>query len=154
MYQLTSDSLTGTPITVTVGDRNPSTFFVHKSVISPACELFELILDECTDDSIHLDECEPAIFKVYLQWLYTSTIPMCTVSSKSPDTCKITVLGKAYLLGEYLMDGTFQGCYCRCYPNASYGIPLSPTHVLRLLQYGSSHVQEYARLRSDPDPAC
>lgn len=108
MYQLTSDSLTGTPITVTVGDRNPSTFFVHKSVISPTCELFELILDECTDDSIHLDECEPAIFKVYLQWLYTSTIPMCTVSSKSPDTCKITVLGKAYLLGEYLMDGTFK----------------------------------------------
>lgn len=108
MCQLAFNILMGTPITVTVGGRSPSTFFVHKSVISPTCELFELSLDECTDGRIHLGDCEPAIFKVYLQWLYTSTILICTVFSKFPGYLQMTVLGRGRLLGQHLMDGTFK----------------------------------------------
>ncbi|ODM18272.1 hypothetical protein SI65_06143 [Aspergillus cristatus] len=89
-YDCTTDKrlldLTGSPITVTVGDRNPSTFFVHKSVISPTCELFELILDECADSPSTLTNAN---------W------------PSSKRTCN-GFLGKAYLLGEYLMDGTFK----------------------------------------------
>lgn len=108
MHQLTHDSLTGNSITLIVGDEDLFTFFIHESVIPPTSELVKSALGGASNGTIHLDGCEPAIFQVHLQWLYTSTILICISPSNSPDTCKMTVLGNAYLLGEYLMDGTFK----------------------------------------------
>jgi hypothetical protein len=89
------------PITVVVG-ASEHLFFIHSAVLEKSSEFFGAALKsgwiEGHEHQVKLPEDDPRVFKTYANWLYTGTL----------QSLEYLELAKLYLLGEKLIDSTFQ----------------------------------------------
>lgn len=93
-------------------------FFVHESVITSTSSFFKTALVARSGQTgknriTHLTHCDPEAFKLYLQWFYSKMIPINGSKGKnsirsSATKCEALLLGKAYILGDRLVDATFK----------------------------------------------
>lgn len=75
MYSLQCDV-----ITVLVGTDPPKAFSVHENVLCSSSEYFNRLRNgmwkESAGDTVSLKEGDPAIFQIYMYWLYHGSIPI------------------------------------------------------------------------------
>jgi hypothetical protein len=96
-------------ITVSVGTEGIK-FPVYEAVIRKSSKFFdnamkpEWALFRSDVRTIDLAEEDPAIFKVYLHWLYFKTFPTVSTQVPSPNDLEIIILSRSYVMGEMLMD--------------------------------------------------
>lgn len=101
------------------------TFFVHESVVTPTSSFFKTILFAPSQETsknriVRLDRCDPDAFRLYLQWLYTGKNPVNGLQS-SVTKCETLLLGKAYFLGDRLVDATFKDVIANSFSGKSTG---------------------------------
>lgn len=63
---------------------------------------------ESKERSIELSDDDPETFEIYQHWLYCGTIPTRNDVGDSAIDVEYLQLGKAYILGDKLRDGTFK----------------------------------------------
>lgn len=69
-----------------------------------------IFTNECVESrtgTVTLKEDDPAIFEIYLQWLYTGKILVSTQNRGGPEYLAWDMLAKAYFLGDRFRDGNF-----------------------------------------------
>lgn len=104
---LFTPSVRGKPISVVVRDE---TFIAHESVLSSSSLYLRAAVSErwqkSIEGNVELSDVEPDVFAIYLHWCYFDTISVRSIGDDS-DTEDID-LGKAYILGDRLIDISFQ----------------------------------------------
>jgi hypothetical protein len=107
---LTILSMTGKAIEVLVG-MPALTFTVHEGLICASSAFFKAAMSHNWQESekrtVRLEEDEPDLFGIYLNWLYCRTLP---TREHHWDYTEIFQLAKAYVLGDRLQDGDFTDC--------------------------------------------
>ncbi|KAF1843927.1 uncharacterized protein K460DRAFT_267613, partial [Cucurbitaria berberidis CBS 394.84] len=97
-------------IRVIVGEHpEAKDFFVHEALICPRSEFFENAMKENwkegEEHKVTLAKEEPAVFELYLELLYLSSVlPTKEIESTTTEFCQYTALSKLYVLAEMLMD--------------------------------------------------
>lgn len=95
-----------------MGSKNPVTFSVHESIICKASPFFKKSMGsgwvESQDGLVRLESEDPAVFQVYMHWLYRNTLPVRIDSPGSVGNAEYMQLAKAYVLGDFLQDGSFK----------------------------------------------
>lgn len=103
-------SLTASVIKVCVGTgKNQRFFYVHQSLLCSQSEFFKKALNgkwkESEENSINLSEDDPEIFSLYLEQLYTGSLPILGDTVEViPSDFNYTTLAELYILAEKLMD--------------------------------------------------
>ena len=95
-----------------VGTDAPKRFIVHESLIKPRSDFVRLALrgdwKEAQERTIPLPEDDPNIFSVYQRWLYAGLVHTRPNSTASKTDDEYSMLVKAYILGEKIMDSNFK----------------------------------------------
>lgn len=88
------------------------TFNVHESLICAASKFVKrAVSDEwnaSTERSVKLQEEDPEIFQIYVHWLYRHALPVRIDRPGIDGNAEYLRLAKAYVLGDMLLDGSFQ----------------------------------------------
>lgn len=102
----------GEAIVFLVGTDAPKRFIVHEGLIKPRSDFVRLALrgdwKEAQERTIPLPEDDPNIFSVYQRWLYAGLIHTRPNSTASKTDDEYSMLVKAYILGEKIMDSNFK----------------------------------------------
>jgi hypothetical protein len=61
-----------------------------------------------TFSTVRLPDDEPGIFSLYVHWLYWGTLPVICDKTGTPADSEHLDLVKAYVLGDKILDSTFQ----------------------------------------------
>ncbi|KAK3700453.1 hypothetical protein LTR37_015957 [Vermiconidia calcicola] len=100
-------SLQGIPVKILVGAEGKC-FYVHSSLLREHSEFFKAALNEVWQEGkermVRLPEEQPAIFELYMQWLYTKRV-FWTMEDRGADFERLSTL---YGLGERIFDTVFQ----------------------------------------------
>jgi hypothetical protein len=87
----------------------PATFFVHSELICASSAFLKGALSheliESKQRSVHLEEEEPEIVKLYLTWLYRGVLP---TQAETNDDTEYLQLAQAYVLEDKLQVGDFR----------------------------------------------
>ena len=100
-------------ITVDVG-KEGSKFPVHGAVIRRSSKFFDNAMKKDWAASrldartVTLVDEDPAIFKIYLHWLYFKTFPTAATKSTGRFDREICMLSNSLVMGEMLMDTAFK----------------------------------------------
>lgn len=106
-------SFNAPPIKVVVGSKEEA-FYIHASALESSSEFFRSALKKewakKDDESIDLRDQDVEIFKIYVNWLYTSQVSVESDPAETvkPTGAKYTQLAHSYALGEHLCDTDFQ----------------------------------------------
>ncbi|MCJ1348330.1 hypothetical protein MMC31_006561 [Peltigera leucophlebia] len=107
-----ADSLSGGVIRVVVGSDPLVTLHVHENVICASSDFFKAAMrsewKESKERSIEFKDDDPETFEIYLHWLYCGTVPTRDDEEEPTSDVEYLQLGKAYVLGDKLQDGTFK----------------------------------------------
>jgi hypothetical protein len=97
-----------------VGTDPQKKFTIHGVVVKPRSEFVRLALrgewKEATERVTPLLDDEPAVFKVYQQWLYSGLIHTREPKTDSDFDEEYQLLAKAYIFGERIVDLDFKDC--------------------------------------------
>lgn len=109
---MTGNRISGRTIEVLVGDKD-ELFSVHQSLIRTSSSFFEKALGgkwkESVQRTVKLPDDDPDIFATYIHWIYFGTVHTVTeLTAKPAEDSEITSLVKAYIMGDKLLDPTFQ----------------------------------------------
>jgi hypothetical protein len=87
-------------------------FSVHEGLLRASSSFFDKAMagdwKESQKRTVHLPDDESAIFSLYVNWLYRGTLPVVSAEPGSPTDTEYTNLAKAYVLGDKILDPTFQ----------------------------------------------
>lgn len=115
-------------ITVNVG-KEGTKFPVHEAVIRRSSKFFDKAMKEEWATSrvdartVTLVDEDPAIFKIYLHWLYFKTFPTVTTKNTGRFNHETGMLGKSYVMGEMLMDTAFKNAVLVAFRDALLNQP-------------------------------
>jgi hypothetical protein len=99
-------------IEVIVGHSTPVVFGVHEKIICASSDFFATAMSghwkESKTRSITLKETDPAIFKIYVHWLYYQQLPVRSDQGGWVGNIEYLQLAKCYTLGDFLQDVDFK----------------------------------------------
>lgn len=111
---ISSNRLDGEVVVFLVGTKEPKKYTVHEDLVKPSSEFVRLALrgdwQEASTRVIPLPDDEPAVFSVYLHWLYNGLLHTSRqgLMTWSESDAEYEMLVKAYILGEKIIDVTFK----------------------------------------------
>ena len=139
---LTSPSISGAPIPIKVGKQK---FHIHTGTLTATSGFFKNAMKpEWRANSkkpIGLSDEEPGNFESYVKWLYSRKV---TVTSPLVD--RHIQLARLYILGEKLVDDTFQNAVLiAMIDHAVERDSLPPNEAINIIYSGTSSVSSPAR---------
>ncbi|OAF99708.1 uncharacterized protein CC84DRAFT_1169223 [Paraphaeosphaeria sporulosa] len=105
--------------------------------------------DDLRDDGRTVTpRCDPVLFKTYVHWLHSGTIPR--PDDNVPDYKDFVFLSKLYVLGEYLMDVIFKNAIIEAIIAISIKEKYCPIgEAVRIIYEGTSAGSPARRLMTD-----
>lgn len=98
-------------VAIVVGEEK-RIFDVHEDLIRASSAFFDRAMagpwKEAQDRTVSLPDDDPEIFALYVHWLYYGTLPVCCDEPGLPGNAEYLALVKAYILGDKILDYSFQ----------------------------------------------
>ena len=131
-------------ITVNVG-KEATKFPVHEAVIRRSSIFFDNAMKEewaasrLDPRTVTLVDEDPAIFKIYLHWLYFKTFPTVITKSTGGFNHETDMFSKSYVMGEMLIDTAFKNAVLIAFRDAllnqPFYKPMRPGPIIAKIMY-------------------
>lgn len=94
-----------------MGLESPTVFYVHETLVRASSEFFDKAMGsdwkEATERVMRLPDDDPAVFRLYMHWLYTGTLPCRIDEPGDTGNMEYLQLAKSYVLADKLMATDF-----------------------------------------------